>query len=178
MGNIYSGWYVLYVKFQHEKRIDLVLKESGFESFLPTITVMRQWADRKKKVVKPLFPTYIFLKIHSKQDFFKVLDIHGVFKYIKFGGNYAKLHDSEIEKIKYFLNLDGVSEIDTISNIPAKGELMLIDFGPLKGLNCEVLKTNNKNRVFVRVDSLKRNITAIVPLKYLCQRSHAKIEAL
>ena len=167
MAKPFMDWHVLYVKSQHEKKINKSLIESGFESFLPTTTVVRQWSDRKKKIIKPLFPSYIFIRISSKQDFYNALKIKGIYNYIRFGSRYATLKNDEIEKIKYFLNLDGITEINTTLSVPKKGELMRINYGSLYGLDCEVLKTNNKNKVFVRIDSLGRNITAVVPNKFL-----------
>ncbi|MEM8509795.1 MAG: UpxY family transcription antiterminator [Bacteroidota bacterium] len=170
MKNTYSGWHVLYVKHQHEKKIHALLEEYEFDSFLPTVTTLRQWSDRKKKLIKPLFPSYVFLNVRSKKEFHKALNINGVFKYLRFGEEYATLRNTEIDRIKRFLNLEGISEVATISHIPGKGDLMTINYGPLNGLDCEVIKTNNRNKVFVRIESLRRNITAIVPNHFLTKR--------
>lgn len=166
----YLGWHVLYVKSKHEKKVDFLLKDLELDSFLPTITTIRQWADRKKKVIKPLFPSYVFLNVHSKNEFHKALQVAGVFKYVRFGENFAKVRNDEIKRIKQLLNLEGISEVDSVTNIPFKGEKMSINYGSLIGLDCVVLKVNNRNKVFVRIESLKRNITAIVPPVYLSKR--------
>ena len=170
MSNTYSGWHVLYVKFQHEKKIESLLKDLELDSFVPTITTVRQWADRKKKVVQPLFPTYIFLNVHSKNEFYKALHVDGVFRYVRFGEKYAKLRSIEIDRIKCFLNLEGLSEIDTSSYFPSKGELMTINYGPLKGLECKVIRANSKHKIFVSIESLRKNIVATIPYYYLSPR--------
>ena len=43
-------WYALYVKSRSEKKVLTQLEEQGFEAFLPLVTHVKQWSDRKKKV--------------------------------------------------------------------------------------------------------------------------------
>ncbi|WP_160138432.1 UpxY family transcription antiterminator [Chryseobacterium sp. c4a] len=167
MAHSYLGWYVLYVKFQHEKKINHLLREMNFDSFLPTFEVSQRWSDRKKIVNKPLFPSYVFLNVRTKNEFFKALEIDGVFNYISFGGKYAKIRDSEILTIKKFITDSGISNVETSVNLPKVGELVKINSGALEGLTCEVIKIENERRIFVYIESLKLNISAIVPSNYL-----------
>lgn len=163
----YFGWHVLYVKYQHEKKIESRMKARGLDSFVPTFMTIRQWSDRKKKVILPLFPCYVFININSKKEFHNALVVEGVFKYLNFGGIYAKVCEDEINRIKGFLKLEEISELRTTSDSPRMGELMVINHGSLSGLECKVIRTGNKNKVFVRIESLRRNITAVVPSNYL-----------
>ena len=61
-----KGWYVIYVRYRQEKRIFRDLQLLNIEAFLPTVTTEVQWSDRKKKIEKPLIPSYIFVNIQSK----------------------------------------------------------------------------------------------------------------
>ena len=58
------GWYVLYVKSRHERKVDDLLKENQLESFLPLVKTVRKWSDRNKIIQMPLFPSYVFVKIN------------------------------------------------------------------------------------------------------------------
>jgi transcription antitermination factor NusG len=100
-------------------------------------------------------------------EFTKSLNVKGVFGYLRFGSEYATIKEEEILKIKQFLKLEGISNVDSTSSLPVKGEIMRINTGALDGLTCKVLKINNRNKVFVRIESIRRNITAIVPPEYL-----------
>lgn len=42
-------WYALYVRSRAEKKVSQELEHIGIEVFLPLITRVRQWSDRKKK---------------------------------------------------------------------------------------------------------------------------------
>ena len=48
-------WFAIYVKSRNEKKVFKTLDDIGIESFLPLITRMKQWSDRRKKVEEPLF---------------------------------------------------------------------------------------------------------------------------
>ena len=54
-------WLVIYTKPRSEKKVSQRLKEMGIMIFCPTVTTVRQWSDRKKKVEVPLFNSYVFV---------------------------------------------------------------------------------------------------------------------
>ena len=53
-------WFVLSVKRRNEIKIASQLEKIGYQVYCPTITVVKQWSDRKKKVIAPLISAYIF----------------------------------------------------------------------------------------------------------------------
>ena len=53
-------WHALYVRSRMEKKVLSQLEESGYKAYLPLITQVKQWSDRKKKVEEPLFKSYVF----------------------------------------------------------------------------------------------------------------------
>lgn len=168
MNTNYSiGWHVLYVRSRCEKKVHSALAEMSIDSFLPLVKTLRKWSDRKKVVFNPLFPSYVFVNINSSLDFYRALSVTGASAYIKFGNEYAVVRDSDINRIKVFLNLEGVSEISTTHDQPKVGEVRKVDYGPLSGLGCEVMRIDNEDRILVRIDSIKKNITATISPKYL-----------
>ena len=64
-----TGWYVIYTKNRHERKVAEQLERVGVEYFLPCINAVRQWYDRKKIISVPLFPSYIFVKIKDNFPF-------------------------------------------------------------------------------------------------------------
>jgi len=163
-------WHVLYVKHRHEKKVEQLLKEKSIEVFLPLIKSIRVWSDRKKKIYIPLFTRYLFVKVLSKKDFYQALSTDGVIKYVKFGSDYAVVRANEIFQIRQLLNLDGASDVKIESNLPIRGQKMKICYGPLNGLDCEVITANNKRKVVVRIESIQHYITAHVPNLYLAPK--------
>ena len=72
------GWYAVYVRSRHEKKVHQLFQEQGLTSFLPLLETWKQWSDRKKKVSDPLFRGYVFVNIDLFKDRIKVLDTEGV----------------------------------------------------------------------------------------------------
>ena len=61
-------WYAVYTVPQHEKSALKQLEIRGIESFLPTYETVRVWKNRQRlKLSLPLFPTYLFVRITSRE---------------------------------------------------------------------------------------------------------------
>ncbi|WP_075340291.1 UpxY family transcription antiterminator [Tenacibaculum agarivorans] len=167
--NYANGWHVIYVKSRWERRVYESLKEIDLESFLPQLQTIKQWSDRKKIVLQPLFPSYVFTYLKSLREFHKVLSIKGVCHYVRFGNKYAQVTDKEIEKMKFLVSDQNLKVTASEENFLKVGEMKKIITGPLHDFECKVLKVNNDNKIIVRIDSLKQNFTATVPSNYLCE---------
>ncbi|CAM1363010.1 NusG antitermination factor [Tenacibaculum sediminilitoris] len=165
--NFNNGWYVLYVKPRWENKVNESLKEIYLESFLPQIKTIKQWSDRKKTILKPMFPSYVFVNISSSLDFYRALSVNGACAYISFGREYARVTEKEINQIKFLVGDKKVTNIETNIDLPKVGETKKITYGPLSGLDCEVVKVDNQNKIIVRLDSLRQNIVATVSLNCL-----------
>lgn len=167
------GWHVLYVRSRCERKVETLLKEKQQEVFLPMVKTIRKWSDRNKIIEVPLFPSYIFVKINSAKDFHNTLSVDGACAYIKFGREYARVSNEEIMKIKLFLRSEDISDVKSNSKSIEIGEIKMIEHGPLSGLECEIIKVNNENKIVVRIESIQQNITATLPKYYLSELSLA-----
>lgn len=169
--NFKIGWHVLYVKSRWEKKVFESLKEKTLDAFLPQVKRIRQWSDRKKTILKPLFPSYVFVKINSSLEFYKALSINGACAYVRFGNEYARVKDEEINQIKFLIGDKNIEDIETNLELPKIGEVIKITYGPLNGLDCEIIKADNHNKIIVRIDSLHQNIVATIPSYVLSKPS-------
>ncbi len=165
--NFTVGWHVLYVKSRWEKKVFESLKDISLEPFLPQVKTVRQWSDRKKTILRPLFPSYIFVNINSSLEFHKALSVDGASAYIRFGKEYALVTEKEINQIKFLMGDENIIDIETNIALPKVGQTKKITYGPLNGLNCEIIKVDNHNKIIVRIDSLQQNIVATLPLHVL-----------
>ena len=74
MTDLNSKWYVFYCRSRSEKKVlELLLKE-GYTALLPMVKELRQWSDRKKIVIVPLIPGYVFINCTSS-DFYPIIQI-------------------------------------------------------------------------------------------------------
>ena len=60
-------WYAVHTRSRHEKMVGSLLAERGIERFLPLVRTLSQWADRRKWVEKPVFPGYLFVRVHEEE---------------------------------------------------------------------------------------------------------------
>lgn len=157
--NFIQGWYVIYTKSRYEKKIAQKLAEQNFKVYLPLNTVVSKWSDRKKKVEKPLFSSYVFVYLNSLKDYSKALNIDGVVLFIKFGGRLVRVLDEEINQIKIFLNQ--FSQVELKQSLDLKiGEIKRISSGLFENYECEIVKIDNKHKICVRIGSLQQSLLA------------------
>ncbi len=161
------GWHVLNVKPHWEKRVSESLSSISLEVFLPEEGKIIQSRGQEKTIFKPLFPSYVFVYIRSSLDFHKALSVKGACSYIQFGKEYGKVTQKEIDQIKFLTENNNISDIETDMQLSRIGEMKKIAYGPLSGLECEILNTNNDNKIIVRIDSLRQNIVATIPHYYI-----------
>ena len=159
-----NGWHVIYVNPNSEKKVYERLKDISIESFMPEIKTIRKWSDRKKTILKPLFPSYVFVNINSPLEFYKALSVYGACEYIRFGEEYARVREKEINQIKLLVGDKNILDIETNVALPKIGEIKKITYGPLDGLDCEIIRVDNQNKIIVRIDSLHQNIMATISL--------------
>jgi transcription antitermination factor NusG len=95
-------WYVVYTLPRWEKKVATLLASKGIEHYCPLNRVQKQWSDRKKVVLEPLFKGYVFIKTDegSKWDLKK---IDGIINYVYWLGKPAVVREEEIQTIKKFL---------------------------------------------------------------------------
>jgi transcriptional antiterminator NusG len=61
-------WYAVQTMPRHEKKVSVELAGKDIHCFLPTVLQARQWSDRKKVIVEPLFAGYVFVRINADSE--------------------------------------------------------------------------------------------------------------
>lgn len=156
------NWNVLYTNPRNEKKVAQKLSEFGLEVYCPTVVMLRQWSDRKKKVVEPLFKSYLFIKI-SEEDRHLAFQAKGVRNYLFFDGNPAIVREQEIKAIRIFcgeVNDNGLTIAFEV------GESVEIHSGLFKGNTGEYISRKG-NQLILLVESLGRLIKAEVPTQHV-----------
>jgi transcription elongation factor/antiterminator RfaH len=148
-------WFAIYVKSRSEKKVLKLLEDIGVESFLPLITRVKQWSDRKKKVEEPLFRSYLFVNI-PLSDYYTVLNVNGVVKFITFEKKPVPVPDNQIIAIKEYLNDTELHSIDYEDF--KEGELVRIKSGQMKDLIGRFIKINGKHRVIIDIEAVGQSI--------------------
>ena len=160
-----KGWYLLYTSSRQERKVSSQLATMKISHYLPMTKSARKWADRTKVIITPLFPSYLFIYLEQIQDYYAGLNTEGVLHYVKFGTQIVRIPESIISDLKILSNYTDPIKVSMLEF--RKGESLIITKGPLNGLNCEVIKYNNKEMILVRISLLKRNLLLELPICHL-----------
>lgn len=148
-------WFVFYTASRHEKKAAEILHKHGYDAFVPVITELKQWSDRKKKVQSPLFKGYLFVKI-AEHEIPQVVGYPGVSFALKMGGKYAKVREEEIEAIKRLI-YSGIYAEAIPSDISG-GDKVIVNEGPLKGMKGICREEAAQNYFLIEVPSINHLI--------------------
>jgi transcription antitermination factor NusG len=96
-------WYAVYTRPRFEKKISQVFARRNIEHFCPLNRVIKQWADRKKVVLEPLFSCYVFVRIDATETS-AVRAVEGVNNFVHWMGKPAVIRNDEIDTVRRFLN--------------------------------------------------------------------------
>ena len=132
------------------------LRLRNFEEFAPTFKSNRQWTDRKKVIEQFLFPGYVFCRLNPEKAS-PVLMIRGVANLVGFGEGPVPIDDIEIERVRRMVN-SGLL-ITPWPNL-AIGQRVIIERGPLAGIEGVLESLKGVCRIVVSIDLLKRSVSA------------------
>lgn len=162
MYDLTKHWYALYVKSRSEKKVLMQLEDFGVEAFLPLVTRLKQWSDRKKKVEEPLFKSYIFVHSNEKERY-TILNVYGVVKFVTFEHKPVVVPDNQIIAIKRYID-DFAEEENFLKNADLKeGQLVRIIAGPMMGLIGRLQSVKDKKRLTVFIEAVGQYISVNIP---------------
>ena len=147
-------WFVVYTKPQQELKVAGQLSAMGISNYCPTITLVKQYSDRKKKVSKPLLSSYVMVDLEEKERD-KVFSCTGIVRYLFFLGKPAVVPASEINLMQDHLN--GVYNDIKVTTLSV-GDSHTITEGPFSGVSGRVVETDN-TKVKLELASLGMSIT-------------------
>ena len=171
---VQTNWFAVYTKARAEKKVFERLTARGFNAYLPLVTSVKEWSDRKKKVVTPLISSYVFVNIH-KDAVFDALQIQGTAGILRYLGKPAIIRDHEIENLKILLNdIQQVTKFEDI--VYEKGEEVEVIKGPFTGLIAQSVCIQGKHRIIVEIEAMGSRMEVNVPLTFVKKRVGLKIK--
>jgi transcriptional antiterminator NusG len=151
-------WFAVRVRSNQERLAALHLGERGYEEFTPSYKIERRWSDRKKEIEQFLFPGYVFCRV-DPQDRLPVLTAPGVVGLVGFGKVPTPIPDEEIERIRRMVQ-SGL--LVTPWPFLELGQTVLIERGPLAGVEGILEEVKGKCRLIVSIGLLRRCVCAEV----------------
>ena len=151
-----QSWYAVRVKSKFERTVSMALRQKGYVEFLPSYSETRQWSDRVKQIQRPLFPGYVFCRFDVTKRL-PILITPGVVGIAGFGKTPVPVEEQEIQTIETIIAAGVAAEPWAFCSA---GERVLIERGPLAGIEGIIVQLRGEYRVVVSVTLLQRSISA------------------
>ena len=150
-------WYALHTRSHFEQKVYDGLRGKSIETFLPRIQVMSRRKDRRKKILVPLLPGYVFVQTDlNPEEHLRILKTTGIVRMIGFKGKPVPANEDEISSL---MILDGTDRTVQNHDYMKKGDRVMIMEGPLKGLVGFYLRHSGRHdKVVVSVELLQRSL--------------------
>lgn len=139
--NTMKNWYAVYTRPKCEKKVADLLTRKKIEAYCPLTTVIKHWSDRKKSVQEPLFNSYVFVHIQTK-DQVLIKQTSGIINLVYWLGQPAVINNEEIDTIKEFLHQYENVKLEK-ANVNCNDRVRITS-GPLKHMEGDVLEVRHK----------------------------------
>lgn len=149
-------WLALYTRPRWEKKVADLLEKKKIEVYCPLNKVRKQWADRKKTIMEPLFTSYVFVNI-SEREQAAIREIDGVLNFVYWLNKPAVIKNEEIDTIKRFLNEYDYVTVEK-TNVSLHDRVRIIN-GPLMMWEGNVVEIRT-NTVKITLPSLGQTLVA------------------
>jgi transcriptional antiterminator NusG len=154
-------WYAIHSRSRHEDVVLNGLKKKLIEAFLPKMQVMSRRKDRRKTILVPILPGYVF--VHSDLNVYQYWDIiktYGVVRILGIQGKPVSVKDEEIASLKTLHGTDRTVRNQAYMN---EGDRIMIMEGPLKGLTGFYLRhKGTADKVVISIELLQRSLAVEV----------------
>jgi transcription termination/antitermination protein NusG len=155
-----ENWYALHTRPRHERAVVQRLSERGVETFLPIVTEVHRWSDRKKKVEVPLFSCYVFARfIASRADRLRVLRVDGVLGLVGSQSEGTAIPEDQIDAIRALI--DGSLSWSPYPFLKI-GQRVRIRSGALDGMEGILVSRNGNQTLVISVDAIQRSLAVRV----------------
>ena len=146
------GWWVIYTRHQHEKAVADMLAAKGMEVYLPVYETIRRWKDRNKRLVLPLFPSYLFVR-EMAGGRLATASTPGVHAILTRGNSLSVIPAEEMKAIQRAL-----AEPSRVEPHPFLqcGERVRVSRGAMEGIEGILVRKKNLYRLVILVEMISQ----------------------
>ena len=155
-----ASWYVVFTRPNGEEIASRHLQRQGFYTYLPRRLTIRRHARKQERVVRPLFPRYLFVAMDlCSQRWRSVQSTVGVSRLVCRGDAPAPIPDGVVEKL--IEQQDETGCVRLVSNFRSGDRVRILGgaFADLVGLYEEMTDTQ---RVTLLLELLGRQVRVMV----------------
>lgn len=144
-------WYLVYTKPRQEQLARTNLLRQGYETYLPLMRELRRRQGRRRPVVAPMFPRYLFVHLDRKTDNWgPIRSTLGVVSVVRFGHEPAKVPVELVECLRSHEDAEGIHTHSPDEYRP--GSRVRVVEGRLMGFEGVFLAKSSQDRVVVLLE--------------------------
>ena len=157
-------WIIVQTKSNCENKACLNLKRQGYEVFFPKLKKRISRFNKFINIIKPLFPSYIFVLINSNQNWSKIKSTYGVLKILRLSDYLYFLPSDVVDCIKRRCDINGFVKD---YNKYVKGEKVKLFKNNQISLEAVFEEQIDQKRSFIFINLLNQKVKASVETKNL-----------
>ena len=149
------SWLAAYTRARHEYVVARQLECKAVAFLLPAFARRARWSDRTKRVMAPLFPSYVFVHV-SDDERVRVLQTAGVVNIVSVAGRPAPLREEEVAMLR-----ECVARPDEVEPhaFLRKGQRVRVKHGPFEGWEGILVYRKNSARLVVSVQQIMQSVS-------------------
>lgn len=155
--NTARQWHIAYTLPRHEKAIAQRLAAGDLSCYVPLYLEARVWNQRRVEVDLPLFPCYVFVKMHLESKA-RLLAVPGVVRLLAVNGAAVTFPDEEMTALQ--------TSLEQWSARPypfhLAGKRIRLKSGPFAGLEGKIVRRNGKRELIVALDLIQSAISLTI----------------
>jgi transcription antitermination factor NusG len=156
IGTDTANWYAVQTRARHEKTVAGRLQEQGVTTFLPLVSEIHRWSDRRKTVELPLFSCYVFVKVApTNEERLRVCRTDGVFQVLGTCGEPVPIPEEQIDAVRTLVGQKIAWSFHPFLKI---GQRVRIRGGAMDGIEGVLLARNGDRTLVVSVDVIQRSL--------------------
>lgn len=150
-------WYAVHTKPRQEAVAELHLQRQHFETYLPKVLLRKRRRDKWTKVVEPLFPRYLFIRVDpGESSLAPVRSTQGVAGLVRFGQLLRPVPACVIDYLRQCE--DAESRLRQGETWPHQsGDTLDILDGPFAGLSGVYQMPQGEDRALLLIELLGRS---------------------
>ena len=150
-----ESWYVIRVRSQSERLVQVGLHKKHFEVLNPIYQVLSIRKDRRKVLSKPIFKGYMFFRVLlDSESHLDVLKTPGVVEILRNRNGPTPVPDEQIENVRILEKHVGDCFHGTDLVV---GDAVIVREGPLTGLR-GVIDRMDRKKLYIHIDAIPGSV--------------------
>ncbi len=160
-----NRWYAVHTHARAEEKARLNLSKQGYTAYLPRYRKVRRHARRFERVLAPLFPRYLFVRLDvERQRWRPIQSTFGVLHLVGHGSRPTAVPEAVIEELRGREDANGLVAM-TRQPVFRKGAPVRVLGGPMADLLGIFECASDEQRVLILLELLGRQVKVRLPVE-------------